>query len=294
MPKSPKLSGILSFSAVLLFAVVAHSQGTVITPAQVGEGIGNGEGSGNGSGAGIVTGFIGGLGPSTEKGRPFSADVIDEDDRYLADGNHIHRENHGKVFRDSEGRSRNEVAMGGMAGSTPWFHITILDPMQNVFILLDPQNKIANVRHFGVPSRPADFKAAPRATQPAPAARSGTATPATVAQTRSESSPEVEGPRPSRRFSREDLGTMEIEGFVVRGTRITTTIPAGEMGNDKPMTSTTERWVSEDLKMELLTKSSSPESGQHTHRVVNIRSGEPDPLLFQPPADYTVKELSQQ
>jgi hypothetical protein len=83
---------------------------------------------------------------------------------------------------------------------------------------------------------------------------------------------------------------MEIEGFTVKGTRITTTTPAGAMGNDKPMTSTMERWSSEDLKMDLVIKSNSPESGQHVRRLVNIRSGDPDPLLFQVPVDYTVKD----
>jgi hypothetical protein len=42
--------------------------------------------------------------------------------------------------------------------------------------------------------------------------------------------------------------------------------------------------------VDLLTKSESPELGQHTHKLVNIRAGDPDPLLFQVPADYTVKE----
>jgi hypothetical protein len=94
--------------------------------------------------------------------------------------------------------------------------------------------------------------------------------------------------------SHEDLGTMVIEGYTVTGTRYTNTIPAGVMGNDQPMTTTNERWFSQDLKMELLNKSESPESGKRVHRLVNIRLGDPDPLLFQVPADYTVKETPQQ
>jgi len=76
----------------------------------------------------------------------------------------------------------------------------------------------------------------------------------------------------------------------VKGIRLTTTIAAGAMGNDKPMITSSERWFSEDLKMDLLIKSSSPESGQHVRRLVNIRSGDPDPLLFEVPADYAVKD----
>ena len=87
---------------------------------------------------------------------------------------------------------------------------------------------------------------------------------------------------------------MEIEGFTVTGTRYTHTIPEGEMGNDKPMITISERWFSSDLKMDLLNKSESPESGKHVHKLVNIRLGDPDPLLFQVPADYTVKETPPQ
>jgi hypothetical protein len=66
------------------------------------------------------------------------------------------------------------------------------------------------------------------------------------------------------------------------------------MGNNQPMTTTTELWFSQDLKMDLLNKFESPESGKHVHKLVNIRLGDPDPLLFQVPADYTVKETPQQ
>ena len=43
------------------------------------------------------------------KGVPYSADVITETTRVLADGNRIHQEMHGKQFRDSEGRTRTET-----------------------------------------------------------------------------------------------------------------------------------------------------------------------------------------
>ncbi len=69
------------------------------------------------------------------KGLPFSADVVEETDQYLADGNHIHRESYGNIFRDSEGRTRTENEIGsGIAGSKPFVHILINDPVQNTFI----------------------------------------------------------------------------------------------------------------------------------------------------------------
>jgi hypothetical protein len=54
------------------------------------------------------------------------------------------------------------------------------------------------------------------------------------------------------------------------------------------------RWFSTDLKADLVNISESPDSGKHVRKLVNIRAGEPDPLLFQVPPDFTVKETQQQ
>lgn len=91
----------------------------------------------------------------------------------------------------------------------------------------------------------------------------------------------------------EDLGTNQIEGFTVMGTRSTHIVEAGVMGNDKPIATTNERWFSTDLKTDLVNISESPDSGKHVRKLMNIRTGEPDPLLFQVPADFTVKETQQ-
>ena len=40
----------------------------------------------------------------------------------------------------------------------------------------------------------------------------------------------------------EDLGTQNIEGIMCEGTRHVTTIPAGAIGNDRPIEVTYERW----------------------------------------------------
>jgi hypothetical protein len=296
----PKLSRILVVSALFLFAVIARPQGTVVNVVQTGNGAVAGSGAGQGSDGvrssiGSVGGVIGGFsssGMGGVKGVPFSADVIEETDHYLADGNHIHRESHGKTFRDSEGRTRTESEIGsGMVGSKPFVHIQIMDPVENAFILLNPQDKSATVHHFRERTAPTTFTPPPRINKPAQGAQaaSGAVTPEALLQ-------ELRNKQESgakREHSREDLGTMEMEGFTVKGVRMTTTTAAGVMGNDKPMTSTSERWFSDELKIDLVIKSSAPESGQHVRRLVNIRSGDPDPLLFQVPPDYTVKEQQQ-
>jgi len=299
-----KLRAILvAFSLVIFAVVIAHAQGTVVTSVQVGQGRGAGTGTGNGTGIGAVSGVIGGfggLGFSGTPGQPFSADVIEETDRLLADGNHIHRENHGRIFRDSQGRTRNETEIGSFGpGIKPFVHIMISDPVEGRFILLNPEQKTATVNQFGrrnsaapgvgLPVQPANNAAKSNAPT------TGIADPGALLQSlramRAASGPQAPGKLQS---SHEDLGAMEIEGYTVTGTRYTNTIPAGEMGNDQPMTTTSERWFSSELKMDLLNKTESPESGKRVHKLVNIRLGDPDPLLFQVPADYTVKESPQQ
>ena len=298
----PKIRAILAaFSLMIFAAIVVHAQGTVVMSTQVGQGRGAGDGTGGGLGAsagGVIGGFIG-PGVRGTPGNSFSADVIEETDRFLADGNHIHRENHGRVFRDSQGRTRNESEIGGFGpAAKPFVHIMIFDPVEGRFILLDPEHKTATVNQFGkrssaafgmgLPAQPANNGA--KSNAPTTSA----AEPGSLLQSLSTMRASDTQAPGKLQSSHEDLGAMEIEGFTVTGTRFTNTIPAGAMGNDQPMTTTNERWFSPDLKMDLLNKTESPESGKQVHKLVNIRLGDPDPLLFQVPADYTVKENPQQ
>jgi len=86
------------------------------------------------------------------------------------------------------------------------------------------------------------------------------------------------------------LGSKIIEGVSVTGTRTTRTINAGTIGNDKPIFSISDTWVSSELKVTVLTVTDDGQGGHSTMKLVNIVRGEPDATLFQIPGDYTVKE----
>ena len=88
----------------------------------------------------------------------------------------------------------------------------------------------------------------------------------------------------------ESLGNQTIEGLLAQGTRVTETIPAGKIGNVKPITIISERWYSTQLQTYVLTKRSDPRFGETVHKLTNISLTEPAPDLFQVPADYTIKE----
>ena len=90
----------------------------------------------------------------------------------------------------------------------------------------------------------------------------------------------------------ESLGTRQIEGVTAEGTRSTTTIPAGQIGNLNPIQLVTERWFSKDLQMAVLITRRDPRSGETVYRLTNIVRAEPPPDLFTVPSDYRVVELS--
>jgi hypothetical protein len=56
------------------------------------------------------------------------------------------------------------------------------------------------------------------------------------------------------------------------------------------VTTISETWISHELNRAILTKSSDPRSGETTTRLTNISRAEPDPALFQVPADYQIDD----
>jgi hypothetical protein len=103
--------------------------------------------------------------------------------------------------------------------------------------------------------------------------------------------PPVHVPNPAvNRPVREDLGTDVIQGVEVHGYRSTTTIPAGRIGNDRPIVSTNEYWTAPSLGgLTLRSVNDSPQSGKQMREVTSLSIGDPDPSVFQPPEGYKVK-----
>ena len=88
----------------------------------------------------------------------------------------------------------------------------------------------------------------------------------------------------------ESLGRQTMEGVPADGTRTTRVIPAGQMGNEQPITIVTERWYSPDLQIYLLTRHTDPRAGETVTRLTNLTRGEPTHALFEVPADFKVTE----
>lgn len=93
----------------------------------------------------------------------------------------------------------------------------------------------------------------------------------------------------------EDLGVSTIEGVEVHGYRTTNTIPAGQIGNDQPLVTTSERWIAPSLGIALRSVNDDPRNGKSTTEVVRLDLSEPPLSTFQPPEGYKIitEELHQ-
>lgn len=251
------------------------------------------------------------------KSAPYSAEAITESVQVLPDGNRINRKLVTRVYRDAEGRTRREqVNDSGVVES-----ISIVDPIAHTSLMLNPDTRTAFRQNvvMGMPlvagggrggrggggggGGRGGFVAATTVLTPGEKERAEvTAKAAAEAKERIGAAMVVspEGPAPALKAAiertnvgqaaREELGTQNIEGVPATGTRTTTTIPAGAIGNEQAIRIVSEQWFSPDLQLLVMTKHSDPRSGDTTYRLANIVRAEPDHSLFVLPPDYTLRE----
>ena len=91
---------------------------------------------------------------------------------------------------------------------------------------------------------------------------------------------------------REELGTKNIAGVNAKGTRVTRVIQVGRDGNDQPITTIQETWMSTEYGIVLMSVNEDPRYGTTTREVTELTPGEPDVALFHLPEGYTVREVS--
>lgn len=92
----------------------------------------------------------------------------------------------------------------------------------------------------------------------------------------------------TRFLAREDLGENTINGMSVVGTRETTTINAGVIGNEKALVSTREFWYSAAIRTNLAVTRDDPREGKQVIQLIDLSLAEPDPRMFEIPEGYTV------
>ena len=246
-------------------------------------------------------------------GRPYSAEATTEFTQVLGDGNKIARKVTTRIYRDTDGRTRREeLAADGSVKS-----ISIYDTVGHVTYVLDPATKTARKSAVRVvlPDKfvPMTDEDKRKIEEKLTAARGGRA-PETItlvgpvplpervqpdeagkrmaAETGARGRGRAVSPQPlvigSQGGKEEALGQKLIEGVMADGKRVTTTLPAGAIGNQAPITVTSEQWFSPDLEILVMTRHSDPRAGETSYTLTNIVRAEPQATLFDLPPDYTV------
>lgn len=257
------------------------------------------------------------------KGAPYSAQAINESVQTLAGGNRIVRQTTSSIYRDSEGRTRRDQTISVVGGYTaagePAQTTFINDPVAGVNYILDAKNRSA--RKIDVSARMAEEKKMVETMKKKREAMKGKEAEAAAIiderrvaekaaaagefkyEVRTERVPVPvmagRGPGPEgfammmgdkKNTRKEELGTQTVEGVEAEGTRYTTTIPAGEIGNELPIEMVFESWYSPELQVVIMSKHTDPRFGENTYRLTNINRSEPPHSLFEVPADYTIQE----
>jgi hypothetical protein len=253
-----------------------------------------------GMGAGTFA-FVSGelVGGNTIKGAPYSGSAVTENIQTLADGNRIVNRTTAAVYRDGEGRERREQSLPNIgpfaAQGAPPMTIFISDPVAGVHYSLNPSDKTAMklpIPQIGsLPSMPSgehgEFHVMVQ--------HVGIAGPAGPIGAVSSGGPPVmiyktgAGPDANPPIV-EQLGTKVVEGVQAEGTRTTMTIPAGQIGNDKPIQIVDEVWRSPELQVIVHSEHIDPRMGSMVYSLQNISRSDPSPTLFQVPSDYMLKD----
>jgi len=211
----------------------------------------------------------------TVTGAPYSAVQVTEMVQKLGDGNTIVEKSQTNVYRDTQGRVRIEHMLPSRPGSSQTAGsqqaarkmVSIFDPVANTSYVLQPNENKA-------------FKSPMHSRPPADAG----------AQTRSRSPRHREpGSGNAPQVQTENLGLQTINGVAATGTRTTQTIPAGAIGNTNAIQIVREVWMSADLKIPVMIKTSDPRFGETTMQLTNVLQTNPDAALFQVPAGFTVQ-----
>jgi hypothetical protein len=218
------------------------------------------------------------------KGAPYSAQAVTETTQTLADGNRIVQKSTSTVYRDSLGRERREETLPAIRSYTPQPDVpqivSISDPVGGVNYSLNSREHVAIKVPANAAFAPAvgDQKVKIIMNQGGFGPGPGAGAVVTYrANSNTQTTPAIE-----------QLGWKLIEGIQVEGTRTTITIPAGQVGNDRPIDIVDEQWRSPDLQVIVSSRHSDPRIGETAYSLTNISRSEPAASLFQVPPDYTI------
>jgi hypothetical protein len=243
----------------------------------------------------VGVGMIGRPPGTPVQGAPYTATITNENIQTLEDGTHITQTTNGNIARDSQGRTRQDASLptiGNLSAADAPHLVFIQDPVAQTVYTLNLTDKTAQ-KMPGLPlpnlssSVPVGGPGGPGKVlmqMGGVVSASGPLPPPIMMQRT------IISDNDQSQAKTEDLGSQTMEGVLVNGVRTTRTIPAGEIGNDRPISIITEVWTSPDLKTIVYSKRTDPRMGEQTFQLTNIVRSEPDVSLFTVPADFKIVE----
>lgn len=192
-------------------------------------------------------------------GAPYSGEATTIVKMKMFDGTQIERTVTARIYRDSLGRVRREQTVMGLEA------LDTTNDARAIVIIIDP---VAKSIYSIVTGTSTAQRMAMDMTM-----KHNTAAPA--------------GLRPQE----EQLGTRDIDGITTIGYRMTTTIPKGQVGNDRPIVITDERWEARDLKVLIESRHHDPRTGDVEYRLTKISRKEPPADLFKVPVGYKIVDI---
>ena len=235
---------------------------------------------------------------SLVKNAPFAAQAVTEFTQTLGDGNRIERRYQSSVARDSRGRTRREeeiALIGPLAAANAGASrlVTIVDPDSGVGYTLDEERRVAYRSGQATDKKSLELAKLVEVLKSGNTAKGGgRGGPAELkkAELDLQKANELQKANSAEQATAQDLGVRMIEGVRAQGTRTTTTIAAGTIGNMLPIEIVSERWFSPELQMPVLVTRRDPRNGDTTYRLTNIQRGEQPDALFAVPSGYDVKD----
>ncbi|HEY1042454.1 MAG TPA: hypothetical protein VGE60_01190 [Telluria sp.] len=257
------------------------------------------------------------------KNAPYSAEAVSERVQVLADGNQISKKHSTMSYRDSQGRTRQEIRKEDGAMRT----ILIQDGSTTLVLHPDTKSGTRVSPLIGERARAIAAEARERARvhverirkERKQAGEGGEekvvrrfehegAGGVHAEEVRVRVMKQMEGKAEQLRrlapaiarasadskFARKatvkELGSRNFEGVKAEGKLSSYEIPAGEVGNARPIVVSDETWYSPELQVTVYSKHSDPRYGDRIYRLENIRRVEPPAELFTAPADFDIKD----
>lgn len=235
-----------------------------------------------------------GISSEVVKGKPFSGTEERHSLQVLGDGTRIENTDRDKIYRDDQGRTRIERANGS---------VTIHDPVQGSVLELNLNDKTVRNTGFNFAFKTV-FSGSPSPESLAADKVKAEGALREALQKKIEmrgmenviingdpglTSHQIVIQRFEGNASKPaevSIGTQSINGVLAEGRRSVIEIPAGQIGNDRPLQVVSERWFSNDLQMVVKSTNSDPRFGETSFQLTGISQGAQDPALFTAPADF--------